>query len=182
MRKIKNPFTQSVPLKAVQLHNMVRTITKVGKEQSEKSTPVPYTVPTSKKVSVYVDHGIMQRMFNEATPAGFKLYFYILHNIPKSYYTTKYGKRKKRASDQITLNPTEVMEAIGVTKKTLYKGINDLIRIGIINRMEGRGSESKYWLNPHLIYGEGKREDDMREADGQDAVNIIKPEKRQSEY
>lgn len=53
-----------------------------------------------------------------------------------------------RNRDRIRLSPSVCCKAMGISRKTFYRGIGDLIRYNVI----ARRSSAIYWVNPAIVY------------------------------
>jgi hypothetical protein len=93
-----------------------------------------YLMDAGESCKVY--RGGLSRACIEGLPCGGRVLF--------DYVVMHLGRNR----DRIRLSPSVCCGVMGISRKTFYRGIGDLIRYNVI----ARRSLSVYWVNPAIVY------------------------------
>jgi predicted transcriptional regulator len=85
--------------------------------------------------------------------------FYVLSNLEAD-------------SDIITINTSDVSECTGYAKSAISSSLNELFKMGFVKKINGRGMNYKYWINPFKIF-KGNRIEFLKTIN-EDYVKCIK--------
>lgn len=132
-----NPFivNSEFNLRAISVYT--KSITTTGTYKIVETTQ-KVLVEEQKKVSVYKTGNskvFTSFLFKGLSYPGRELYLYLVCNIGEN-------------TDQIKLQPEEVMSITGVSRNTFYKGLNCLKDNFIITPAK----RATYWINPFFIF------------------------------
>jgi hypothetical protein len=86
---------------------------------------------------VYYCPKFMNRVLKCPRTATVRLFFYIVYEA------------LKKNNDWVKLKSDDVMDALGITRSTVYLAINDLRDMGLLAVKPGR---NHYWVNTYILY------------------------------
>lgn len=86
---------------------------------------------------VYYCPKFMERILKTPRTATIRLFFYIVYEA------------LKKDNDWVKLKSDDVMQALDITRSTVYLAINDLRDMGLLAVKPGR---NHYWVNTYILY------------------------------
>lgn len=136
---IKNPFLQNFKLPIIEvIETSYEVNTKYlsdGQVGKYKKVTESYYIEQQEKVSVYKIPYIKNVLFKELKSSGRDLLLYIIYTL-------------KVDVDIIELNANKISKELGISKVTVYNGINQLVDIAVICKK----FKSDYWINPVYLF------------------------------
>ncbi len=152
-----NPFVQNIKLNVIKVNESYTLTPNVRNGAAPKESivvPNYYLVEEISKTSVYHTSDLHQIVFKVLKAAGRDLLLYIILQI-------------KKDCDFIKLQPVETMEYMGISRTTLYAGIQQLIDAGVICKKDVK----TYWINPLYIFN-GNRIKYFKDK-GEEYINVV---------
>lgn len=155
-----NPFLQNFKLALVKVYETYHetktsNVDTDGHISNFRTIIESYYMEQQEKTSVYKIPYAKNVIFKELGSAGRDILLYIMYTI-------------KTNQDIIELHHNKITAEVGISKSTLYNGIQQLIDIGVICKK----FKSDYWINPLYIF-KGDRIAFYTKQCGEDCIDIV---------
>lgn len=155
-----NPFVYRMKVDLIKINTTIFHVTSVEGmyEAGDYSSTHSKTVETSKFTKLYklsYASGFLKELGN----SGRHLFLYILYRLNPD-------------EDKISLPPVGVCSELGVSERTYYNAINDLISMSVIERENQNKGNYNYWINPIFFFAGDRKE--YFKKNNPDALEVVK--------